>query len=96
MFKEKEVFIKVNSRNINYYRKIGYEISNQNFTGSVTLKVKTKDIPSQSHFKIEAICEICGSENTLSVCKYYVNLNRNNKGYYSSLNVKILKRKKLV
>lgn len=94
MFKEEEVFIKVNSRNINYYREIGYEVSNQNFNGSVILKVKTKDIPSQSHFRIEAICEICGSENTLSVCKYYVNLNRNSKGYYSCFKCKNIEKEK--
>lgn len=94
MFKYEEVSVKINSRNIKYYLSKGYEIESIGFTESIEYLVKTKDIPMNSHHKIEVLCELCGSENLIGVNKYYINYNRNGKGYYSCFKCKNIEKEK--
>ena len=94
MFKDKEVLVSVNSRNIKYYRNIGYEISISGINEKKELLVMTSDIPKSSHHKISAICEICKSESIISVHKYYVNFERNGKGFYSCFKCKNIEKEK--
>jgi hypothetical protein len=94
MLKEKEVLVKINSRNINYYRKKGYQISLNGFTESKEFLVKTVDIPKNSHHKVLVICELCSEENIIPLQKYYVNVERNNKGYYSCFSCKKIENQK--
>ena len=76
MIKEKELKIDITSRNITYYKKLGYDIINGN-----TYEIKIEDINKNSKLKITAICEICDSENLISIEKFYKN--KNNHNYYS-------------
>jgi len=88
MIKEKIVLIKINLRNISHYTKKGYEVKNFDIKKEYLLEVKVEDIPVCSKTPITAICNNCKSENVIPISKYYVNFNRNNKGYYSCFNCK--------
>ena len=94
MFRDEEVLVKINSRNIKYYLEKGYEFEMPGFHESKEYIVKTKDIPENSHFKINVLCELCGSVNFIGVNKYYMNYNRNNKGYYSCFKCKNIEKEK--
>ena len=94
MFRDEEVLVKINSRNIKYYLERGYEFETLGFTESKEYIVKTKDIPQNSHFKVNVLCELCGSVNLIGVNKFYVNYNRNNKGYYSCFKCKNIEKEK--
>lgn len=94
MIKEEQVLIKINLRNISHYLNLGYIIDNFNMKDGKEINVKVSDIPKKSHIKITAICEICNEENKITLQKYYANLERNNKGYYSCFNCKNLEKEK--
>lgn len=75
MLKNDNIEITISYRNITHYRKLGYNpILNSN------LMIRALDLPSSSHVKVSAICEICKSENNLSFHKYIVNKKRH--GFY--------------
>jgi len=76
MIKEKTVSVNVVGRTLNKYKKLGYKCS----VGDV-IKVKIDDLPSSSHIKITAVCDICGAEKTLSYYAY--NKNHKKYNYYS-------------
>jgi len=60
---------------------LGYLIDNE-------IIVDVEHLPSGSKTKVTAICDICKSESSISYSKYLINMNRNNKGYYSCFNCK--------
>lgn len=94
MFRDEEVLVKINSRNIKYYLERGYKFETLGFTESKEYIVKTKDIPQNSHLKVNVLCELCGSVNLIGVNKFYMNYNRNNKGYYSCFKCKNIEKEK--
>ena len=60
MIKEDKILINVTSRNKNFYKKsLGKHL------------IDIKDINKNSKEKITAICDICGSEQKISIQKYY-------------------------
>lgn len=76
MIKYDNIEINISYRNITHYRKLGYNpILNE------SLLIKTHHLPSNSHFRIDVICEICGGESNLRYHKYIENRNRHN--FYS-------------
>ena len=88
MIKEKEILVKINQRNKLYYEKLGYLIKGKE------IYANTLDIPKGSHNRIIAICEICGNEKSITIHKYYVNKERNNKDYYSCFKCKNIEKEK--
>ena len=75
MIKNELIEVDISYRNITHYRKLGYNpIINER------LNIKTIDLPTSSHVKVEAICEICGSLNEIIYHKYIVNKKRH--GFY--------------
>jgi hypothetical protein len=52
------------------------------------LFVNVEDLSYGSKIKVTAICKFCGSENVIQYCKYLINVNRNDKGYYSCFKCK--------
>lgn len=94
MFRDEEVLVKINSRNIKYYLERGYEFETPGFTESKEYIVKTKDIPENSHLKVNVLCQLCDSVNLIGVNKFYINYNRNNKGYYSCFKCKNIEKEK--
>jgi hypothetical protein len=76
MIKEKELEIMITRRNVSYYKKLGYNTHKIN----EKIFVNIADVNKNSHQYITAICDICGSETTLMIHKYYRNFNRQN--YY--------------
>jgi len=89
MIKESQVLIKINNRNCQYYRSIGYTICDDR-----EILVSTSDVPKTSSIKITALCKFCNSENNITISKYYVNYNRNDKGYYSCFKCKNIEKEK--
>jgi len=87
MIKEEKVLVKVNSRNKNIYKNLGYEIYSE-------ILVNISDIPHGSKVKVTAICDICNSEKIISYSKYLVNKNRNDKNYYSCFGCKNIEKEK--
>lgn len=94
MIKELEVLVNINLRNLTHYRELGYNIESFSMKSSNNIYVKTIDIPINSHLKITAICELCGGESVIGINKYYVNKNRNNKGFYSCFHCKNIEKEK--
>lgn len=87
MIKEKEILVKINSRNITHYSSLGYTISNE-------ILVSTVDVLKGSKIRITGICSICKNEVTIALNKYYLNKERNNKGYYSCFMCKTIEKEK--
>jgi hypothetical protein len=90
MIKEDKVLVKINIRNITSFINKGYDI---------TLDIKeyliaVSDLNPGTKVKVTAICELCGSENIITYNKYLMNLNRNNKGYYSCFSCKNIEKEK--
>lgn len=75
MIKNEYLEIDISYRNITHYRKLGY-----NPVLNEKLKIKTVDLSSSSHVRIDVICEICKKENNLQYHKYIVNRKRH--GFY--------------
>ena len=76
MIKEKRLIIKVNQRNISYYRENGYNVDCISFKDNNSLEVDIEDVSINSKEKVTAICKICGSENIISVQKYTIRNNQ--------------------
>jgi hypothetical protein len=75
VLKNKNVEVYISYRNITHYRKLGYNpILNE------SLLIKTTHLPSNSHFIIDVICQICSKESSLRYHKYIENKNRH--GFY--------------
>ena len=85
MIKEKEIIVNISYRNITHYRELGY---NANLHES--LLVDIRNLPSVSHQKITAICDICASEKEITFHKYLENEKRC--GYYGCKKCSNLKR----
>ena len=94
MIKENFVLVEINLRNISHYRGLGYEIPILKIGDKFQLETKVEDVPRGSHFKITAVCDNCESENIIPLFKYYSNVERNNKGYYSCFKCKNLVKEK--
>jgi hypothetical protein len=89
MIKETEISVNINSRNIGYYTKLGY-----NFVINSVVNIEPMKLPICAKNRVTAICEICYSENSIQLNKYYVNKNRNNKNYYSCFKCKNIEKEK--
>jgi hypothetical protein len=75
MIKLETISVYISYRNITHYRKLGYNpILNEK------LEIKSIDLPSSSHVRIDVICEICKKENNIQYHKYIVNRKRH--GFY--------------
>jgi len=88
MIKEDKVLVKINLRNSTHYKQYGYDISQKE------LLVNINELTKNSKCRVTAICEICGSENSVTYGKYNINKNRNGKGYYSCFNCKNIEKEK--
>ncbi len=88
MIKEEKVLIKINIRNITYYRNLNYDINGKE------LLVDIKDLNPSSKVRVTATCELCGNEKELLYCKYIMNKNRNGKGFYSCFKCKNIEKEK--
>lgn len=76
MILTKSVLIKMNSKWISKYKKIGY-----NCKVNDIIEISMKDVPTKSHALVKVKCDICGNEKEL---KYQVyNKNFLNQGYYA-------------
>lgn len=85
MIKEETIEILISYRNLTHYLKLGYNaILNSN------LLIKSKDLPSGSHVKVTAICELCGNEKSIINYKYVKNIERF--GYYGCNKCSVHKR----
>ena len=71
MFKNDKIKINISYRNITHYLKLGYQPSL-----NTELEIKTEDLPSSSHTKVNVICNICRKESILMYCKYIENKKR--------------------
>lgn len=87
MIKNNKVLVKINSRNSSHYKKLGYLIDKEIWVNPI-------DIPHGSNTIVTAICEICNNENDILISKYYTNIDRNDKGYYSCFKCKNIEREK--
>lgn len=94
MIKDTKVLVNINLRNITYYKNLGYLIDNFDIKKTNEILVDIKDISHSSKTKINCICEICSKEFKISIVKYYLNKNRNDKGYYSCFGCKDLEKQK--
>lgn len=73
MIKEKIITISISYRNISHYLKLGYDaFLNKN------LDIKPEHLPSGSHVRITAICDICHAETSIQYYKYLENMKRCN------------------
>ncbi len=90
MIKEEKVIIDINSRNISYYRQLGYEINLSGINDKKKIEIPIYQVSKSSKIKITAICDVCKSEKCISIVKYYQNYDRG--GFYSCFNCKNIKK----
>lgn len=84
--------IRVNFNNRRKFISLGYDLSN--IVDGEELLVNINHVSKTSNIKVTAICNYCQSENLIGLNKYYVNYNRNNKGFYSCYKCKDVEKKK--
>lgn len=92
MIKEVTVPIRINSRNHKYYEERGFEINLRSINDVAIIEVDVMMVNKNSDTKITAICDICYSENYISIHKYWVNFYRGNYNFYSCFNCKNYKK----
>ncbi len=68
MIKEEKVLVNITERNINYYKKLDYDVEINDI-----LSVDVSDISKGSHIKITSICSNCNKEKVMT----YYNYNKN-------------------
>ena len=91
----KEVEIKINPNNAEYYKSLGYKIPMRKSSKSIWYKtkrefvydigkeilVKTEDLPNDSNIKVYVRCDICGEEKNILYQQYTKSLKKY--GYYT-------------
>ena len=87
MLIEPEIEINITSRNLSYYLNLGYPAQYQK-----PLKIKTKDLPPNSHVKVKVKCGTCDKISEIRYHKFLENKKRH--GYYSCKKCSNLKREK--
>lgn len=75
MLVDEKIKINISYKNITHYIKLGYKAYLHQ-----ELEINTIDLPKSSHVKINAKCELCGTEILLYYYKYTENKNRH--GFY--------------
>ena len=90
MIKNNEALTEITKYNITLLRNKGFIDKNINIGNIASIDVSK--IPSKSHYKVIAICEICNTEKELPYHKY--TRNHNNCGFYTCNTCAIIKRKK--
>jgi len=61
MIKEEKVMVDINSRNISYYKSIGYDLK-MSFSDKKKIEIPVSQVSKFSKIKITAICDICNTE----------------------------------
>ena len=91
----KEVEVCIVNNNYKYYEDLGYCIPkevNKNgkeiIKSGTYIKVKTDDLPKDSHYKVDVLCDCCGDKFTVRYSQYWQNTNKNN-GKYICASTKI-------
>ncbi|MCB1712685.1 MAG: hypothetical protein KDH96_09500, partial [Candidatus Riesia sp.] len=87
MIKEDKILIKVTSRNKNIFIDKGYDVKY-----GEECEIKVSDLSNGSHYKITAICDVCGDENRIMYTKYIDNHNRY--GFYGCKKCSNVKRER--
>jgi len=72
MIKTEFVSLKMNSKTISHYKKLGYNVDVNKF-----FEIKVNDLTKGSKVEIDAICDICGTEKKVTYNEYC----RNTKNY---------------
>jgi len=88
MILNKEINIKGNSRNVNHFKKLGYDIKVNEL-----IKVKIKDLLPTSHIKIEVECDICNTKKEITYHSYIRNLKTSKNNTYTCQKCCIIKNK---
>ena len=89
MIKEEKVMVDINSRNISYYKSIGYDLK-MSFSDKKKIEIPVSQVSKFSKIKITSICDICHTEKSISIMKYYQNFDRG--GFYSCFGCKNVKK----
>lgn len=87
MILTKEVEVKMMSRNINYYKNIGYDV-----VAGEKAKVKIEHLPINSHCMVGVSCDICNKVREISYSAY--NKGMKKYGFNSCVGCRSIKRKK--
>lgn len=87
MIKETKVTIPINIRNVSRYKEMGYDFEFK-IKEKTYLDVNINDVSKNSKVKITSICDVCGSEGTISISKYWTNWSRNGYNFYSCFKCK--------
>lgn len=95
MILTKEIEVKVNPSNVDYYKSLGYDIPIRKASKSTWYKhkkefvydmgkiiiIKPEDLPSNSNIKVHVKCDVCGRENKILYQQYIRSVK--NYGYYT-------------
>lgn len=92
MIKEVTISIRINSRNYRHYKEKGYNVILKGINDVSEIEVNVIDVNKNSDSKITAICDICSSENFISVHKYWRNFYREDYNFYSCFKCKNYKK----
>lgn len=78
MIVDDEIIFNVSNKNKKHLKSKGYDVSGK------TVKIRTLDLPPNSHMTIRVKCDICGHEKELSFLKYNQNTKLNTTFYSCS------------
>jgi len=76
MLVNSKIKIKVNNRKVKYYKEKGYT----NFKGGDEMIINIEDLPKNSHYIVDVICDRCETKDKI---KYYNYVQNIIKGIYS-------------
>ena len=77
MILTEKVDVKIYSKNINYYKKLGYV----NLHNNDIITINISELSIGSHILVDVKCDICGKEKKITFQKYLHNYKR--QGYYT-------------
>ena len=81
MIIDDKILIKINNRYVKYYKNKGYNIK-----GGDEVLVNVNDLPDNSHYVVNVICDNCGKKVSIKYYNYILNINKND--IYSCNNCK--------
>ena len=76
MIVDKNITVKIYSKNINYYKKLGYDVKNNDI-----IEIPVEELSKGSHIFVNIVCDICGKEKSMRYHRYTRNIER--QGYYT-------------
>lgn len=89
MILDKEIKVKKNSNNVQYYTNLKYDVD-----ADLNFLVRVEDLPKSSHASITVKCDLCGNEKIITYYSYRRNVENSEFNIYTCIKCSKIKSKK--